>query len=395
MRIISLKHSSVASSWFDFLRWFAAFYVVVFHLRPILFVGSSQLPRADLLARLLYAATSVGYQFVMLFFVLSGFLIGSSVLTQIFDGAWDWRTYLIHRFTRLWIVLIPALGLTWVWALVEAAIFHNSTYFKPSANLETLLGNAFFSQGIIVSNFGQNLPLWSLSYEFWYYILFPCAILAFVAKQLYMRYVYAIICALIVLFVGKDITLYFLVWLMGAALAVLPSPQIRRKHLASICLPCSSVLLLVALAYGKHYIGSHHVGNFDMIQAFPADFLVSVMFLAILYFILHAYNNNSLLHTSRFKRLSAELASFSYTLYLTHYPVINFLREWLGNGTWGTWQPNFLHCIYGFLAITGILTYAFSVSRVTERRTSQVREVILRLLNSMGIQTNREPMTHR
>ncbi len=54
-----------------------------------------------------------GLQFVMVFFVLSGFVIASSVVPKIFLGKWSWRDYFISRLTRLWLVLIPALFLTY------------------------------------------------------------------------------------------------------------------------------------------------------------------------------------------------------------------------------------------------------------------------------------------
>lgn len=55
-------------------------------------------------------------------------------------------------------------------------------YSGPSAggqfDVTIFLGNAVFLQEILVLAFGSNGPLWSISYEFWYYILFPIALLA-------------------------------------------------------------------------------------------------------------------------------------------------------------------------------------------------------------------------
>jgi peptidoglycan/LPS O-acetylase OafA/YrhL len=42
-------------------------------------------------------------------FVLSGFLISSTVLRSQVSGDWSWRDYAINRSIRLYVVLIPGL----------------------------------------------------------------------------------------------------------------------------------------------------------------------------------------------------------------------------------------------------------------------------------------------
>src|ERR1039458_8382680 len=43
------------------------------------------------------------------FFVLSGYLVGGSVLRSVRTGSWSWRAYLLGRLSRLYVVLLPAL----------------------------------------------------------------------------------------------------------------------------------------------------------------------------------------------------------------------------------------------------------------------------------------------
>ena len=64
-----------------------------------------------------------GYQAVMVFFVLSGYFISSTVLRSINENRWSWSDYLIKRVTRLWIVLIPALVLTYIVAKIQLGLF--------------------------------------------------------------------------------------------------------------------------------------------------------------------------------------------------------------------------------------------------------------------------------
>ena len=381
MRIITLNRSSQASAWFDLLRWLAALYVVVFHLRPILFVGNSALPAHQLGAKLAYGITSLGYQFVMLFFVLSGFLIGSSVLKKIQNGTWSWSDYLLQRLTRLWIVLLPALVLSWIWARVEVGIFHNNSYFTSTTNLHIFLGNLLFLQGVFVPNFSQNLPLWSLTYEFWYYMMFPCVVLMVRSKEWKKRLLYSFMLLLMVCVLGKSIVLYFVIWLLGACIAVLPTLEAASKSTKVVFLSLLSLCVApVVLLFGKIYIMKYHVANFDMVRSFPADFLVAIVFAAILYLVLHLSNGR--IASSRMQRASASLAGFSYTLYLTHYPIINFLRVAVGNGTWGVWRPTLLTLTLAMTILAGILCYAWFIARLTEARTTQFRNTMMVIIRS-------------
>ena len=53
----------------------------------------------------------LGHEAVMVFFVLSGFLVGGSTIRVIKSNSWTWKEYLLQRLTRMWMVLIPALVL--------------------------------------------------------------------------------------------------------------------------------------------------------------------------------------------------------------------------------------------------------------------------------------------
>jgi peptidoglycan/LPS O-acetylase OafA/YrhL len=382
LNIISLKPSSSASAWFDLLRGIAALYVLLFHLRPVLFVGYANLQGRSTGYELFYGMTSLGYEFVMLFFVLSGFLVGSSVMRNIANKTWSWKSYLVARLTRLWIVLVPALMLTLVWVAIETSIYHDGSYFHSSLNLHVFLGNLLFLQGVTVPNFAQNLPLWSLTYEFWYYMLFPCVVLIFKSKTVLTKVAYTALVIGLVAFLGKNIVLYFLIWLLGVVVSALPPLRFSQQQFRRFGMPFTLALVLGALMYGKYYVSANGVANFDMIQGFPADFLVSLAFACFLYTVVHGCSTATSKHVSRFSRIASGLAGFSYTLYLTHYPIINFLRISVGSGTWGTWQPNMLNLILGSFIMIGILLYAWIISRITERWTPSIRKNVTKFVDS-------------
>ena len=92
-----------------------------------------------------------------------------------------------------------------------------------SLTLSTFFGNVFFLQGIVTSCFGSNGALWSLSYEFWYYIFFPLLVTALLASiHTRVRVGAGLLLSLLVVLCGWTIGAYFLIWLMGVGVACLP-----------------------------------------------------------------------------------------------------------------------------------------------------------------------------
>src|SRR5580698_9170265 len=77
----------------DALRGFAAFSVLLNHLRDALFVDYEAIARHNPLTSAAYLVSGLGRQWVMVFFVLSGYLVGGSVLRSIGRGSWSWRAY--------------------------------------------------------------------------------------------------------------------------------------------------------------------------------------------------------------------------------------------------------------------------------------------------------------
>ncbi|MEH1820665.1 MAG: acyltransferase [Nostoc sp.] len=100
---------------------------------------------------------SFGHIAVLIFFVLSGFVIGYTTPQKF---TWkEAKNYVIRRLIRLYPIYLFALLLTF--------IFTENTY-----NLLDIVGHLFFLQGWLVPVIKNNLALWSLHYEFIFYLLF-------------------------------------------------------------------------------------------------------------------------------------------------------------------------------------------------------------------------------
>lgn len=132
---------------------------------------------------------------VMVFFVLSGYLVGGQVLRDIGSGRFHAINYLVRRFSRLYSVIVPGLILTWLcvqfafrWGQGSGAISANQPWFPlwfdsvHSNSLSTLGCNLLGLQMVACWQYGHNLSLWSLSNEWIYYLFFPSAVLLLTGK---------------------------------------------------------------------------------------------------------------------------------------------------------------------------------------------------------------------
>ncbi|MDP9051525.1 MAG: acyltransferase family protein [Acidobacteriota bacterium] len=222
--------ASLSSVHLDAIRGFAALVVFLGHTRDLFFPSlfqsnvnavttsqqqnTSRPPVSHVDQRI-----TMGNESVMIFFVLSGYLVGGGVIKALKRNTWSWKTYLIKRLTRLWVVLIPALLLGVALDLTGLHFFSNpgSIYLAPPQQSvvhdvarqlsgAVIAGNALFLQGILVGSAGSNDSLWSLAYEFWYYIAFPVLLLALIKKQNpLLRCIYFGLFLGIAFFVGKSI----------------------------------------------------------------------------------------------------------------------------------------------------------------------------------------------
>ena len=358
----------------DFARGIAALAVCACHLRAFQFITFSQVQEPSVLNRLFYLATGYGRQAVMVFFVLSGYLIAGSVADSLGNGRWTWSGYALRRLTRLWLVLIPALLLTVVWDGLGgyfsggrgydgqfANILHSGpTVMQPLAGgLLVFGGNVAFLQTIACPAFGTNSPLWSLANEFWYYVLFPLGCLALhPGRTRPIRLVCAVLCALVGLALPTGLLIGFGVWLLGYGVHVLMQLSSCVRMLAS---------RLAFSAFVVLFLGSL-VGVRSQATA-GGDFMVGLAFAGMLPFLI--------CHVPAarwYRRVSMALSEFSYTLYVVHFPFLAFL--FFSFRLPQKSPPSFASylCFFGLLDLT--MAYAACIWWLFEKRTDVVRNWI-------------------
>lgn len=367
-----------ASVHLDMIRGAAALAVLVGHVRGLFFVTYHELPRGNAALAALYAVTDLGHQAVMVFFVLSGFFIVSSIMEAFERGQWSWRIYLVNRIVRLSLVLAPALVLTWIadelgMAMSASAEFYHrplAYYFAVSpASLDTIrnfFGNLFYLQEILVQPFGSNGPLWSLSYELWYYLLFPLALCVWIKRYRPSgRAICLLLAVFVAWFIGETIALYFLLWLLGGAIAYSFS---RQKGPTRNRIGDALAMILFAASLALSF-------RQPVESPFLLDAIVAFGFGTWMYALVRGVERPV---PQVYAKTARTFAGFSYTLYATHFPLLFLLRaRFIGNNIWA---PDWFHLFYGLMIVVVTATIAWAIAQVTEAKTTAVRHRVMSLL---------------
>ncbi|NOU87838.1 acyltransferase family protein [Paenibacillus sp. LMG 31460] len=364
------------SNYLDFVRGFAAILVVMEHLGSRLFVGYGYLQSPGAFVKLLYLLNLLGGPAVIVFFVLSGLFISRTVLKAIFDNRWSWKSYLVNRLSRLYVVLIPALFLTFIADKLASLFLNYQRYVDDYTNIKEFIGNLFYLQTIFVGNYGSNGPLWSLSYEFWYYMMFPVLILLLRNQKKALKIIYLFIVLGILFMVGQRISSYFLIWLLGMFVLFLPTiPLVKSKIIMSISLllVCLAMLLRPLVNNGRLFI-VHHTNNL-----FFVDLFIGLSLGFLIYILMHANANKTKSERNNkwFEKTSSLLASFSFSLYLIHYPIINLVYYWGAKNGFTGLQPNIKSVLIEILIVVLMCMIAFLFSRITEARTNVARTFMM------------------
>jgi peptidoglycan/LPS O-acetylase OafA/YrhL len=396
--IPALPNPSIAATvHLDAVRGAAALAVVAYHIRYKFFLDYSEVHSSDLLTHGFYAATSFGHDAVMVFFVLSGYLITGTVLKDVRTDRWSWGRYLLNRLTRLYVVLIPGLLLTVGWDLLGLHLFpaHPAYTGMPQAWThdffdvrETLTPAIFFANATFrhaisgISALGSNSPLWSLTYEFAYYMVFPAALLATVPRiAIVPRVVFAAMAILLAYHFGPRILLYFPIWLLGLAVKVLPPlPRVRDGLMQMRNV--GAAVLVVGLTAFRHTSMFERLAGKVVLEA--GDFLVGLAFAFALAVLLA---DTRPARPGFYLRMARGSAHISYTLYVVHMPLLIFLRAWLNDGP--QWSP----AAGTWLAAAGVFAAAVGYAAVLwycfEARTASIRDAVSHRLAAFRSFTSR------
>jgi peptidoglycan/LPS O-acetylase OafA/YrhL len=287
------------------LRGFASLYVFAGH------VLLTSLGAIGLLFRF-------GQEMVMCFFLLSGFVIyyATHHARQKTFGV-----YFLHRFRRIYPTLLVALLI----AYLVAALSGN-----PQLDWRSLVGNIFMTQdfrlgkpGVMTDTFCGNFPLWSLSYEWWFYLMF-FPIYSYVDPKFQLGLVSALSFAGLATYVFHPnqvslFLLYFILWWTGLEFARTycggnrPTFHTQRHSLAILALFCLLVPLFLIFLMPHPRQWSYGLHPILEIRHFTACLIIAVSALI--------WSAAGWRFFPTLLGWCTLLAPISYALYAFHYPI--------------------------------------------------------------------------
>lgn len=376
LSVSDIKRGSKLSVGLDFLRAIATLEVLISHIRNLYFVDYNQITiTSNLFVKFLYFLTGFAHEAVIAFFVLSGLLIGNSVFKKLQQHRFTWKSYLIARLSRLWIVLIPALLLGLIWDLAGNALSRGESIVyagRLGTNIITepvvnsispyiLMGNLFFLQNIYFPTLGSNGALWSLSHEFWYYMTLPVVLMAVVNyRKIKTSLIYLAVLLFLFFVVNLKNDQGLLVWLIGSFVSLFPKKiKLSQKHQSLSLLLAWSLVIITLIAIRLNIIDSYA----DIILGLVFSFLMLVM----------SFHQGEV-KENIISRISLWFSDFSYTIYLTHLPFLVFIVSIVIKQS--RWQPDTLHIFYGFALVLITVTFARIVYFLTERNTFKLRSYL-------------------
>lgn len=374
-----LDNTTGCSVLISLMRGLAALQVAAAHLRAEMFPGLHEIVHPPIYYQALAFATGFAHQAVVIFFLISGWLVGGSLLNKLgratvstdvaTDDTSPWLPYAIDRLTRLWTVLIPALCLMLLVGILTNGVDPSRADVATANHYSatTFLGNLVGLQTVVVENFGGNYALWSLANETWYYVQFPLLLIMFLSRSRVRQVVAAALLLVLGTSLPFSITLYFTLWLLGAAFSRIRIDCGNGARLATIA---------VAAACSIYFRlrGSNDDLN---LTSFLQDLVYSLPLLVFL-----ASMQTPLATTSSWMRgitrIAHTLSEFSFTLYVTHIPIIKLLRhaglQAFGRDRLAPRAPLDYAVYAGMLAI--LLAAAWLSYRLFESHTFRVRRAV-------------------
>jgi peptidoglycan/LPS O-acetylase OafA/YrhL len=380
-------------------RWVAAFAVLVGHAGVIINISDIMVGPHGPGVYAWWFLAAYSHQAVLVFFVISGFLVGGPLLRDRARETPFLHEYFVDRFSRIYIVMVPALLWTFAIDSVGRAAFPATgvydapffaSVFAPIQYLWTLLQQ----QHLWAAQAGTNGPLWSLACEMWYYITFPLLLLPLSrAYPKTLRMGGLALGASLVVFLatpeimaafGVDVGAYGLmpmmnngvgmflfgygVWVLGALARVAPRPAVKSVWIAL-------VLFLAALAVTRLAVRGPLLTAHPWLSAL-GDFSVVASFALLLLALRHSPGGGVF---SRLGPIHWRLSDFSYSLYATHAPLVFFVWAAVGGifgRDWFKELPTPTHWLIAFGVIVSAVGFAYAFSRVTEARTKELRDAL-------------------
>ena len=317
--------NKVKSSYLEILRIVSALYVFIWHFASETIKGDNYFCTCTF-AKYWHLKKDSAHYFVVIFFLLSGYLITLSSLKK---GV-TYKSFIIDRLGRLYSVLIPALVFCFLIAIIinngsfgmrDYIIHYNNLLYRFCINI------LFLSQSFNLSGSPPlNQAVWSVQYEFIFYIFWGALI--FLKKT---RRIVVILFLILISF--PKILFLFPLWLMGAMVFYFEK---KKFHFIPSLLTFVVSTLIIFLFLIKpdlvpfnEFVNSDYFFGINLYFSanFRADYIFGlIMMINFLSFfaISEAMNCKigQFLFFILFYTIVRKIGNCTYTLYLFHTPLL-------------------------------------------------------------------------
>lgn len=318
------------------IRGFAAFMVVLAHAKWPFWIGGtafmanrsfSALPVTEKAGLLQALASSNGTSMVIVFYVLSGFVVSYSYQ----KNRWTYKQFLVNRALRIYIPYLASAIVAgfflWIAFKLASPVFENpikdyharvAVAKNEGLTVINFLKTLVFAKTERINYFGFNYVYWSLLYESIFYLLFPFIlrwykIILLASAIIYpLHFVYNPMPEINYWwFYFTEFLLYFTAavalfsYLKGKEISYLKSQFLFRKNILLSILVLSFVIVLSGV--------SERLKDFSFSAA--AIFGLASIVLIWLYSLKTNFITKALLY----------LGTISYSLYLVHVPILLLL----------------------------------------------------------------------
>ncbi len=363
------------SVYLDLVRFLAAFVVLLHHARYLYDPGG--------------ALFSLGHEAVIVFFILSGYVIAYVAEAK----ERNLKDYTLSRLARIYSVALPAVILTGLFDYIGYAVSPEAYPAGAQAwdhiPLRTIGSLAFLNQIWFVSMQPfSNVPYWSLGYEVWYYVGF--ALVTYLGGRWGWIWFLAL-----ALFVGPKVVLLMPLWWGGVY--VYRSKALRKVSaglgwllLVLSCLGFAAYLQWDIADWARQVVlslvGPEWARELVSSKRFLADYYLGLCVAAhfvALRAICERYQGVPGLVAGPIRAL----AGSTFTLYLLHRPLILFYAA--------IFQPETVGPGVYVLFLLLIVATTFVIALFTEQKKHVVKRWFIAVFDWVGLKLDEVFGTHR
>jgi peptidoglycan/LPS O-acetylase OafA/YrhL len=283
-----------------------------------------------------------GYVGVDVFFVISGYLISNIIINEVVaTGGFNFRNFYARRIRRILPALIATATVTTLMAVASLTPAYLVAYGKSLAASAASVANLlFWSESGYFDAASQTKPLlhtWSLSVEEQFYLFWPALI--YLSHRFFGKkgLVWSIVAVGILSFVANYLVVAAHDVGFKSDLFFLPQFRVFEFAIGAVgCiaikkLPPSRWLQELMMALGLAMI-VYSIVWLKEGMVFPYVKAIPSCLGALLVIGAHGSKSVGALLTNR---TVVWVGTISYSLYLTHWPIVVFLDQYLPTATWG------------------------------------------------------------